>query len=82
MRLLADSPACAVTRRCTPEAVDVIAYYGVLQIGVPIYFDRAGDVTDLIQQNVFVRFHDAEILIVEMLGNPFRFDQHFGMRIL
>ena len=53
----------------------------ILQVGVPVDLHRAGDVTLLIEQNVFVRFDDADIRILPMLVDPGGADQNFGMGI-
>jgi hypothetical protein len=36
---------------------------------------------DFIEKDVFVGFDNSDILIIQVLGDPFGFDQHFGMGV-
>ena len=61
--------------------VDVVAVQLILQVGVPVDPHGAGDVSLLIEQNVFVRFDDADVRIVFVLVDPSGADQDFGMGV-
>ena len=60
---------------------DVVADHRILQIRPPIDVDRAGNVAGVIKQDVFVRFDDADVLVVEVLFEPSGVDQRLGMRV-
>ena len=61
---------------------DVVANHRVLQIGPPIDVDRAGNMPGIIEQDVFVRLDDANVVIVEMFFEPIGIHQCLGMRVV
>ena len=52
--------------------VDVVARDRVVQVGVPVDLDRAGDVAGVVEQDVLVGLDDHEAGVVEVLGQPRR----------
>jgi hypothetical protein len=61
------------------RTIDVVAYERVVQVGVPVDLDRAGDVARLVEEDVLVTLDDNQTWIVEMLGEPCR--AHKGLRV-
>jgi hypothetical protein len=51
---------------------DVVAHYRVVEIGVPVDCDRAGNVPGAVEQYVFVRLHHDQSRLAEALGQPLR----------
>ena len=52
------------------RAVDVVAQDRVVEVGVPVDLDRAGDVAGLVEQHVLVGFDDDEAGLTEVVGEP------------
>ncbi len=54
---------------------------GILEILLPVQPDSAGNVSLIVECRIFVRFHDADLPVVEVCVQPVWFDQHFRMRV-
>ena len=52
--------------------VDVVARDGIVELGVPVDLDRAGDVAGLVQEDVLVGLDHHQAWIVEVLRQPSR----------
>ena len=63
------------------RAVDVVARNGVVELGVPVELDRAGDVTGLVQQHVLIGLGYHQARIIEVLRHPLGGDDHFGVGV-
>ena len=50
--------------------IDVIALQRVVQIRMPVNVDRAGDVSRVIEQHIFVAFYQADVGVVQVSGHP------------
>ena len=50
--------------------VDVVARDRVVELGVPVDLDRAGDVAGLVEQDVLVRLDDHQPRIAQVLRQP------------
>ena len=61
---------------------DIVANNGVLKIRPSVDMDCTGNVPGVIEEDVFVRFDDANILVVEVLFEPIPLNQHLRMRVL
>ena len=63
--------------------VEVVAGHLVVQLGVPVDLDRAGDVAGVVEQHVLVGLDDDEALVAEVLGQPLGGDQalRVGVRL-
>jgi hypothetical protein len=62
--------------------VDEIPVDLVLHLRVPVQFEGARDVSDLIQEDILVRFENADVGIIQVLRNPLCRDQYLRMGIL
>ena len=49
---------------------DVVADERVVEVGVPVDLERAGDVSGVVEQHVLVALDDANVRIVEVFGQP------------
>ena len=61
---------------------DIVANQRVLEIGSPIDVDCAGNVAGVVEEDVFVGFDDADILVIQVLLEPVALNQHLRMRVL
>ena len=46
--------------------VNEVTRDGVLYIDMPVEFDGTRDMTDLVEQHIFVRFDQADVRVVEI----------------
>ena len=65
-----------------PLGVDVVAGDGIVQLGVPVDLDRAGDVAGLVEEDVLVGFDHHQAWVVQVLRQPVGRDQLLGMGVL
>ena len=70
--------ALAAEQRGEAGAVDVVADDRVVEVGVPVDLDRAGDVAGLVQQHVLVGLDDDQAGVAEVLGEPLGGDEPSG----
>ena len=63
-------------------ALNVVADHLVVQFGVPVDFDRTGDVSGFVEQDVFVRFNDDDTGSVEVLSHPRGGDESFRVGVV
>ena len=63
-------------------AVEVVAHDGVVEVGVPVDLDGAGDVPGLVEQHVLVGLDDDQARLTEVLGEPVGGDETLGMGVL
>jgi hypothetical protein len=49
---------------------------------MPVDFDGARDMSDLIQEHIFIRLDNAHVGVVRVLCDPVGTDEHFGMDVL
>jgi hypothetical protein len=61
---------------------NVVPNHRILQIGTPIDMHCAGNVSGIVKEHVFVRFHDADPFVFKMLLEPIGLHQRFRMRVL
>ena len=59
--------------------IDIVAHHLVLQFGVPVDFDGARHMPNIVQEHIFIRLNNAHIGVVRMLCDPVGTDEHFGM---
>lgn len=78
-RLAADAEPAE--QRLEARVVEIVAANGVVQVLGPVDFDRARDVSRRIQQWILVRFHDDEIRVSEVFGDPLGRDENFGLGV-
>ena len=57
---------------------NIVSLHGVIQIRTPIDVNGIRDVTGPIEENIFVAFHDPNVGIIEVLGEPGGLDQTVG----
>src|SRR5579884_3484674 len=62
--------------------MDKVPLQRILQLRVPIQFHRAGDMADVVQQDIFSRLDDPHVWIVEMSRNPVRGYEHVRAGVL
>ncbi|MBG9885264.1 hypothetical protein ABE10_01410, partial [Bacillus toyonensis] len=74
--------ALAAQQRGEAGAVDIVAHDGVVQLGVPVDLDRAGDVARLVQQDVLVGLDDHESRSAQTLLEPGGRHEASRLRIL
>src|SRR5438874_5643821 len=60
---------------------DVITNDRILQVGPPIDVDRSRDVSCIVEQNVLVRFDDADIRMLQVFREPFRLHQRLRVGV-
>src|SRR5437868_8611188 len=60
---------------------DVITNDGILQIRSPIDVNRSRDVSCIVEQNVLVRFDDADIRILQVFREPLRLQQRLRVGV-
>jgi hypothetical protein len=60
---------------------DVVAANLIVEVGRPVHVRRARHVTGSIEQRVLVRLDDADLGVVEMIGDPVGRDQDVGMNV-
>jgi hypothetical protein len=58
-----------------------VATQGMLQGGEPVDLDRARDVTDRVEQRIFIRFDDADVWVIQVGRNPFRIHKVVRMSV-
>ena len=63
-------------------AVEVVALHLVVQLGVPVDLDRAGDVAGVVEQHVLVALHHHQARGAQVLGQPVGGDQALGVGVL
>ena len=61
--------------------VDVVANELVLQVALPVDPDGAGDVGQVVEQDVFVALDDADLGILQVVLDPIGRDQDFRMSV-
>ena len=61
--------------------VPVVTDQLIVELGMPVDLDGAGNVPGVVDQYVFVRFHDDHAGVVEVLGQPFGRDQLLGVGV-
>jgi hypothetical protein len=61
--------------------VHVVADDRVVQVGVPVDLDRAGDVTGVVDEHVLVRLGDDDGRIVQVGGEPLGRDETLGVGV-
>ena len=61
--------------------IEIIANCLIIKIFVPVNVHGAGNMSGVIQQHVFVALNYADIWIVQMLGDPIRIYQCFGVGV-
>ena len=66
---------------CEALAVDVVADDRIVQLGVPVDLDRAGDVAGLVEEDVLVGFDHHQAWVVQVLRQPVGCDQLLGMGV-
>src|SRR5262249_26091421 len=62
--------------------INIVAYHLVLQFGVPVYFDGARHMPDIVQEHILIRLNNAHVGVVRMLCDPVGTDEYFGMDVL
>src|ERR1700744_3474986 len=62
-------------------AADVIADSRVVEIGVPVDLDGAGDVPDVVEQDILVGLHDRQTGGAQVGGDPVGGDQSLRVRV-
>ncbi len=62
-------------------AGDVVAHPRVVEVGVPVDLDRAGNMADVVEQHVLVGFHDGQTGSAHVGGQPVGGDQPFGVGV-
>jgi hypothetical protein len=62
-------------------ARDVVAANLVVQVGGPVDVRGAGNVPGCVQQRVFVRLDDADVLVLQMRGEPLGAHEDIRLRI-
>jgi hypothetical protein len=62
-------------------AVQVVAGDLVVQFGVPVDLDRAGDVPTVVQQHVLVALDNDKTGRTQMFGQPVGADEPLGMGV-
>ena len=65
-----------------PGAVDVVAGDLVVELGVPVDLDRAGDVPGVVEQHVLVALDDDQPRVAEVFREPAGGDEPFRVRVL
>jgi len=60
---------------------DVIANDRVLEIRPPINMHRAWDMAGVVEQDILIRFDDAEALVAEVLLETIGINHRFRMRV-
>ena len=61
--------------------VDVVAHPWVVEVGVPVDFDRPGDVADVVEQHVLIGFDDGKSGPAQVAGQPVGGDQPFRVGV-
>jgi hypothetical protein len=62
--------------------VDVVTSYLMLQLILPVDLYCPRNVPNVIEQDVFIGFHDTDVGVVAVLGNPVSTHEHFRVNIL
>ena len=63
------------------SAVDVVADDLVLQIPLPVDAHGAGDMPQVVEQQVLVALHDADLRVLQVILDPVGRDQDFGVGV-
>jgi hypothetical protein len=61
--------------------IDVVAHHLVLQFAMPVDFDGARDMSDVVQKHILIRLNNAHGGVVRMLCDPVGTDEYFGMYV-
>ena len=62
--------------------IEIIADGLVIKIFVPVNMHGAGNMSGVIQRDIFVALNDADLGIIQMLDDPSRIYQCFGVGVL
>ena len=62
--------------------IEIIANGLVIKIFVPVNVHGAGNMPGVIQRDIFVALNDADLGIVQMLGDPSRIYQCLGVGVV
>ena len=60
---------------------NVVAHGRVIEIDMPVDLDGAGNVAGVVEQNILVALHEADIGILEMVRHPSGADQDFRVGV-
>ncbi len=63
-------------------AVDVVAHVWVVEVGVPVDLDGAGDVPGVVEQDVLVGLDDGQARAAEVAREPVGRDQPVGVGVV
>ncbi len=59
----------------------VVAQHRIVEILVPVHLLCSRDVAGVVEQDVLIALDDSQRRVVEMLGEPVRADENFGMHV-
>jgi hypothetical protein len=65
-----------------PRSVHVVPGHRVVELGVPVQLDRAGNVPGLVEQHVLVGFGHHQAGVVEVVRDPLGGDDHLRVGVL
>src|SRR5437016_5561079 len=72
---------CMIRRRLEFLLIDEVTVDLVLHINMPVEFYSARQVSNFIEQHIFVRLDQADIRVIKMLSDPVGLYQYFGVGI-